>query len=372
MSKTPEADAQDSATATGEETSSSAVDTQLNPQGEKAPAASADGDDYLAERSKFLTDEEGFLKAKGAADAVSEEEGTESGGGNEETGETGAETEGTTEETTEADATATTEEEAEVATETEGTTPKRKHVNLARMGEDKAKLVLFLDQNPGVPLEKAVEILGLKLSGEQSTTQQETDSGLPKTAEEAQAKADELFEQGIKAQTDDLDFARGGELLRESRKLEKLAGELKMTEMQTRSQETARINSAFEDSKRNAVKYYPDAAKEESPLVKKMLELDALLEETGDDRFNSPDKPFLLAKLAAKELGIAPSNPAAKSKQSPPPAPAKVPASPVQPARGNARTQQTNTRTGTLDEVVDGVRDEDSYEAAKKAVLQAA
>ncbi|MEI7532857.1 MAG: hypothetical protein WCK57_00675 [Verrucomicrobiae bacterium] len=367
MSKTPAADAQDSQTATGEENSSSAVETQLNTQGEKAPAKSADGDDYLAEREAFLTDEQGFLKANGAADAAAETEET-TGGGTQE-----AQTEG---ETTEADATdgktkegaeATEEAEEETAGET---TPKRKHVNLARMGEEKAKLVMFLDQNPGVPLEKAVEILGLKLNGDQQNQQQETESGLPKTAAEAQAKADELFEQGIKAQTDDLDFARGGELLRESRKLEKLAGELKVQEQQVRSEETHRINSEFEDSKRNAVKYYPDASKADSPLVKKMLELDALLEETGDERFNSPDKPFLLAKLAAKELGIAPKNP---NKQSPPPAPSKVQqTSPVQPARGNARTQQTNTREGTLDEVVDSVRDEDSYEAAKKRILQAA
>lgn len=363
MSKNIEADAQDSAPATEEILP--AVETQPNPQGDEAPA-SADGDDYLADREKFLSDEAGFLKESEEKPEIGDlkpEKTPEPEADAAETGKPEVKPEEVKPEEEKP------EPEADAADN--GTTPKRKHVNLARMGEDKAKLVLFLDQNPGVPLEKAMEIL--KLAGGEV----KPDDGLPKTSADAQARADELFEQGLKAQTDDLDFNRGADLLRESRKLEKLAGELRGDEMQVRSQENQRINGEFEDSKRNAVKYYPDAAKADTPLVKKMLELDDLLKETGDERFHSADKPFLLAKLAAKELGIAPKNPSsapaeAVKPQSSPSAPSKVPSSPVQPARGNARTQQTNTREGTLEEVVDNIRDEDSYEAAKKAVLKVA
>jgi hypothetical protein len=361
MSKTHAADAQDSETAAAETTP--ADETQRNnPQGEK-PAAGADGDDYLAQRNAFLENEEEFLKTNEAADAADEETGKtdDTGDGKAESGE--AET---TEEKTEADATEDADENADDTDQTDDTTPKRKHVNLSRMGEDKAKLVLFLDKNPDVPLDKAVEILGISLTKQEQ--QEAAETGLPKTV----AEVDDLIKakraERKKAFGEDLDFKLAADLDEEIETLRDHAATLQSQEAAARSQETERFTSAFDESKRNAVKYYPDAAKADSPLVKRMLELDEVLKETGDERFNDPDKPFLLAKSAAKDLGILPTSPSS-AKKSPPPAPAKV-QSPVQPARGNARTQQTNAREGTLDEVVDNIRTEDDYEAAKKLALK--
>ncbi len=360
MSKTHEADAQDSETAAAETTP--ADETQRNnPQGEK-PAAGADGDDYLAQRNAFLSNEEEFLKSNEEADAAGEEKSDDAAE---------VEAEGDAkpdEKTEEPEADATEDKDDHQADETEDdTTPKRKHVNLSRMGDEKAKLVLFLDKNPDVPLDKAVEILGISLTKQEQ--QEAAETGLPKTVAEVEDLIKAKRVERKKAFGEDLDFKLAADLDEQIDTLRDHAASLQSQEAAAKSQETERFTSAFEESKRNAVKYYPDAAKADSPLVKRMLELDAVLEETGDERFHDADKPFLLAKAAAKDLGILPTSPSSATKKSPPPAPAKV-QSPVQPARGNARTQQTNAREGTLDEVVDNIRTEDDYEAAKKLALK--
>lgn len=375
MSVNQAADAQDATTA-AEEEQSSATDTQTQSQGDKAPTTGADGDDYAAQRNAFLADEKGFLKSQGVADADLEETSDEPA---EENLEENSEEATTEEETPAADAAEETETEEAAEekpkVETDEVTeepPKRKHVNLARMGEAKAKLVMYLDRNPDVPLDKAIEILGLKLTPEQQAeAKTEAENGLPKTVADAEARIEELWEERTKAFGDDLDFKKSAELDREIAKLQKHVGSLREQELAARTEQTTRAATEAEESERNAIKYYPDCADAESPLVKKMVELDQLLEETDDERFHSPNKPFILAKMAAKELGIAPRNPKATAAASSPSVPVKkAPVAPVQPARGNARTQSTTARTGSLDEQVDNVRDEDSYEAAKKAILK--
>lgn len=356
------ADAQDATTA-DDETEVSASDSQArNPQ-EKTPKG-ADADDYQAQRDAFLRDEEAFLKSEGVADAVPEE--------TEESDETLDDGEPTKKAESEADATDEPEDEEEPTEPAEGSGPKRKHVNLSRMGEDKAKLVLFLDKNPDVPLEKAVEILGLKLTADEQQQAETEANSAPTTLQEVSDLIAAKRAERKKAFGEDLDFKLAADLDEEIEALRDQADTLRRKETEVASQEQTRIETEFETSKSNAVKYYPDAANANSALVAKMVEIDRLFEETGDDRFASADKPFLLAKLAAKELGIAPRNPnATAKKQSSLPALLKT-TSPVQPARGNARTQPSNTREGTLEEVVDNVRDEDSYEAAKKALLKVA
>lgn len=55
-----------------------------------------------------------------------------------------------------------------------------------------------------------------------------------------------------------------------------------------------------------AVIYYPAVKDPKSALVKKMNAIDAAWKEAGDKRFYSPEKPYTLAVLAARELGIKP------------------------------------------------------------------
>lgn len=100
--------------------------------------------------------------------------------------------------------------------------------------------------------------------------------------------------------------------------------------------EAEKFDAAYSKSERLTATYYPDAIDPESKLTKRMIELDSQMRELGDPLYHSPDKPFLLAKAAARELGVMMVKPdAAKPK----PTSSK---SPMQPASGNARTAPTS------------------------------
>ena len=90
----------------------------------------------------------------------------------------------------------------------------------------------------------------------------------------------------------------------------------------------------IETAKTRAVEFYPDAAKADSTLVKKMNEIFDMLVDTGNPIVRDPAMPFKLTQMAANELGIAPRNPKAKA-----PSPSVARKAPsIQPASGNART----------------------------------
>ena len=54
------------------------------------------------------------------------------------------------------------------------------------------------------------------------------------------------------------------------------------------------------------MEFYPDAAKEGSPLFNRMAEIHATLEETSDPLLHDPNKALVIAQMAARELQIAP------------------------------------------------------------------
>lgn len=67
--------------------------------------------------------------------------------------------------------------------------------------------------------------------------------------------------------------------------------------------------ATYAESEAKALASYPAAADPESPLTKRMVELDQAAKAAGDPLFHSPDKPFLLAEKAAAELKILPAGP---------------------------------------------------------------
>ena len=74
-------------------------------------------------------------------------------------------------------------------------------------------------------------------------------------------------------------------------------------------QQTPEEKKFYEDQKKSelqTIAAYPDAGKTDSPLTLKMQEIEAALKTLGDPRYNSADKPMILAQMAAKELGIKP------------------------------------------------------------------
>ena len=75
------------------------------------------------------------------------------------------------------------------------------------------------------------------------------------------------------------------------------------------SDEEKKFNQEFEKSKRWAVTFFPDTGTPDSPIIKRMLELDERMRDSDDPIYHLSDKPFILAQLAAAALGISPSNP---------------------------------------------------------------
>lgn len=66
------------------------------------------------------------------------------------------------------------------------------------------------------------------------------------------------------------------------------------------------VTSAYEASAKQTAELYPDAVKEGTPLYKRMAEIHATLEETGDPLISDHNKALKIAQMAAKELLIAP------------------------------------------------------------------
>jgi hypothetical protein len=91
-------------------------------------------------------------------------------------------------------------------------------------------------------------------------------------------------------------------------------------------------------------------------MVKLMTELDHRMKEIGDPLYDSPDKPFILAKQAARELGIPMTDPKRK------PAPSQKSVRPVQPAPGNRRTSAP-APSARLDADLDNIQSLEDYEA---------
>lgn len=139
----------------------------------------------------------------------------------------------------------------------------------------------------------------------------------------------------------------------------------KTQESAARRKEIETFEAQYKASEDKAVRLYPDTTNPDSDLVARMVELDAQMREMGDPIYHSPDKPFLLAKKAALELGIIMANPAEK------PAVKKTPAkngAPIQPASGSARTTATNTSTRTTD-AIDRIQDISDYDAYVESLV---
>ncbi len=201
----------------------------------------------------------------------------------------------------------------------------------------------------------------------------------PKTVTESETLLTDLRAQRKQAFAKDLDFEKAAELDEQIEAVKDHIGSLKQAEATTRQDQESRWNQTLETSKTKAVELYPDVTNPESELVKKMVELDATLKESGNDLFYAPDKPLKLAQMAANELGIAPKKPGAttqaktqaatKPTASSQPAKAAATAAtrPVQsasaPMSGAARTTQASSTTGQFDAELDKITDEESYRA---------
>lgn len=224
------------------------------------------------------------------------------------------------------------EEQAQVAKPEEAEediTRLPERVRVGSWNETERKALQIRARNPDLTLEQALEMVK-KESGPEF---------IPPTA--FLAKIEDTVRQkaaALKA----LEFDKAAELELELVKLQKGLREAEYGERHIEAQRAQQEQVAQEEAKAKSVRYYPDAAKADSPLVQKMHEIYADLKATGNPLIQDPQMPWRLTQMAANELGIAPRvNGAVKAKSTPQPAPSSSAAKPRNQtpiASGNART----------------------------------
>jgi hypothetical protein len=209
----------------------------------------------------------------------------------------------------------------------------------------------------GVSLVEAAKIF----EGENPTKHQEettTETQPSETVASVTATIDELRVKKREANSA-LDFDAVAELDAQIDELRDKRDELRISEVREQSQSEQAAERKFmadyAKSEDQAVKFYPDAAKADSALSKEMARLEAEMLELGDPLYYSENKPFTLAREAAKNLGVPMTNP---NKPATKPA---VTNRPMQPASGNARTTAT-APAARLDDAIDGIGSINDYE----------
>jgi hypothetical protein len=156
-----------------------------------------------------------------------------------------------------------------------------------------------------------------------------------------------------------LNFEEAKELRKKASELRDQLLDLRISESQEKlaasSQAERQFYAEYAASESKAIQFYPDAAKADSPLSVEMARLESEMKSLGDDLYYSPDKPLLLAKAAARNLGILMTNPNKPAVQK------TVTNRPLQPASGNARTSAT-APAAKLDDAIDGIDSIVAYE----------
>jgi hypothetical protein len=166
------------------------------------------------------------------------------------------------------------------------------------------------DWSMGQAIDAARKQLGTATPEVKTQTQTTAETNEPtETLETVSAEIERLEAERSKA-VKELRFEDTDGLDRQLRKLDRkhtaLERQAEAEGRERKAQARAQYETSFAKSNTQAVGLYPDAANVESPLAKKMVEIETLLEETNDPLFRDPNKPLVVAQMAARELRIAP------------------------------------------------------------------
>jgi hypothetical protein len=281
-------------------------------------------------------------------------------------GDTPAEPETTEEAAEEEPPDETQETPEEESSETEEGEPEEEPANTSnryriRAKDDvEAEALALRKRHPDWSLEKCIasakDLLGVKPaeSPEDGSTQApvETSASVDAQLKELRAKHKEA--------TTALEFETAAEIFEQIEALRDKQVELRFSEVQEKSraemQKAQEFDEKWDAAAQRAATFYPDSAKPDSAMARKIAELDQRMKDLGDDLYFDPEKPFILAREAAKELKIPMRDPKAK------PAAKPSPASPIQPASGNARTAPVNPAK-RMSEELDALDSLDAFEA---------
>ena len=239
-------------------------------------------------------------------------------------GETPAE--GTIPEATSESAPETAAEPAAEAGETDEVTPVdsvKARLKLREDDEIGRLAIAFQKRDPNLTLQQAVAKAQEQL-GETQPPEAEATPGMPATVEETDAAIAEARAERKKASTA-MDFeAADGKNVEIENLIQHRFNLQRQTEI-TAANEEATYERTFTVAERRATDLYPAAGDPNSALGKEMLRIEAEMKANKDPVYRDPEKPIIIAQMAAKTLRIAP-----RSKTAPAPAKAVVPA-PVAP-----------------------------------------
>lgn len=259
------------------------------------------------------------------------------------------------EEEAEEDAPAEEEEEAE-------DTKAQSRFRIRASDDVEAEALALRKRHPDWSLKKCIETAETILGVKTADTDNEEEAPPPRsTADVTKELAD--VRAARKQALAEMEFEKLAELDDRIEDLRDEREELRLSEMQVQASkkdaESVRFDTEYEQSETRAVAHYPDCTNPESALVKKMTELDQRAKSLEDPIFFSPNKPFLLAQAAAKELGILMADPKAPK---PPAKKQAAPRRPVPPASGSARTTEPADSATKLEKQIGGVQTQEDYD----------
>lgn len=251
--------------------------------------------------------------------------------------------------------------------------PEGKSSKRVRFSDPADIAVAALAKAKGITLVEASRIYeGSNPTAAQPSAQesQSNDSSADSDAETVQsveARIAQLEEEAASA-VSSLEFEVAEERRKEANGLRNKLMDLKIAEVLSKKdaekKSEAQFMADYAKSEDKAISFYPDAANPNSKLHQKMMEKEEEMLRLNDPLYFSSDKPFILARSAAAELGIPMRDPSkapvkASSKTRPT----------IQPAGGDARTTTTNP-TKRAAEVIDGLASSDDFEALVASTLR--
>lgn len=274
-----------------------------------------------------------------------------------------------------------TEEEEEDEDEDGGKKLPQQRITARSELDDK---ILFLyRRNKDWTLDQAKEEAKkqLGITDEGTTPQQETEEpdNLPKTHEEFTALRKDIRKQIREAREEaavagtEFDLDKQGQALRKVNELEAQLDELDEAAPKIQAkQETAKAAAQAEydrtyaaDSAR-ALDLYPEAQNKESEFWKRVVQVDATLEQEGDPLFNDPAKTTAIFRMVAREMNVAPKATAKAA----PSTPAKPAAKPARPAPAPIAPGHASTSASpSFVQEIEKISTEEDYFAAKKKLL---
>ena len=157
--------------------------------------------------------------------------------------------------------------------------------------------------NQPLSLEKALTLAKetLNVSTEESQEADEAASSEFQTVEQIEAEIEKLEdEMDNAAVTMDVD-----QIPVKRQEIRRLRKEIPKVQEVNDQRKTA-YTEGYQASYAKAVNLYPAAQDQNSDFFKAMAEMDAALQESGDRRYHTAEKPMLLARAVAERLGVLP------------------------------------------------------------------